>query len=117
MIQPTKWEKAPQYQRQLVSKYEELRALVLEDKESPSNDPLGCSILLFRGMAVWIETCLAGEETDALHTVHSHLQPTHNVTRNDCLQFDALSDPTRTEATKILTNMVMGHQEIRSCNV
>lgn len=105
------------FQQKLIDKYEKLRTLILSKNESPLKNSLGYSILLLRGTTVWIETCLAGEESDAKYKGLSYGQPTHSVTSNDSCTSNELGESFQAEATRILTNMVIQHQEMRNCNV
>jgi hypothetical protein len=104
-------------QQKLIGKYEELRALILRKNESPLKNSLGYSILLLRGMAVWIETCLACEETNADDKKLFSSRQVRSTTSSDTWKPNDLVEPFQAEATRILTNMVMQHQEMRLYNV
>lgn len=88
----------------LLEKYEKLRAEALDNSKTSSNHPLDFSIFLFRGMASWIDTCL--------HSGSLQASPRLPKTNTDHQSFEETSfpHPIYKEATMILTNMVLSHQ-------
>ena len=106
------------YKQDIINRYEELRDLSLKKTISFSNSSLGLSVLLFRGMAVWMETCLSLELLHSSQEKPSYFETTDNSNKaasqhtniHPCL----ISLPTRTEALMILTNMIMHQQEVRN---
>jgi hypothetical protein len=91
--------------QELVDDYEKIRTEALDKSKLSSNHQSGFSILLFRGMATWIETC---RYSQMLQIRHCHLNAS-DYSRQ--LQEPTFSDSIYKEATLILTNMVLSHQK------
>jgi hypothetical protein len=95
-----------QSRQELINHYEELRSLVLNKSRIPISGNLGYSILLFRGMAAWIKTCLSSELIYSGRSVLSRLENTENNTEKQIIM---LSPLIQEEATMILTNIILSH--------
>jgi hypothetical protein len=93
---------------ELVNEYEKFRADALDKSKISSNRQSGCSILLFRGMATWIETCRYSQIT----------QINHRASNDYSKQSGELisSETILKEATIILTNIVLSHQKLPRTN-
>jgi hypothetical protein len=99
------------HKQELIDHYEELRTLALaKSKGYKTNNSPGESVILFRGMATWVKTCLSSE----FITKPKDLQS--DKTRNDdqetpTLPIDTLPHALRKEATMLLTNMILFQQQ------
>jgi hypothetical protein len=101
--------------QEIINHYEELGKLVLNKSKAPISGNLGYSILLFRGMAAWIKTCLSSELIYSSRSTSSRLENTaDNVENQPVLLPHAIQE----EATTLLTNIILSHhlqQETRNC--
>jgi hypothetical protein len=91
--------------QKLVEQYEKLRSVALDRSGSHSHSPSGFSIVLFRGVASWIETCLHSE------FLEERFSPPRVTSSHQSL--DMPPYPIYKEATIILTNMILSHQKER----
>jgi hypothetical protein len=94
--------------QKLVEQYEKLRAEALDTSKSNPHSPQGFSILLFRGMASWIEACLYSDFSQASPS------PSNATSSHQILNMPPY--PTYKEASIILTNMILSHQKERRNN-
>lgn len=99
-------------QQDLINQYEDLRTFALKKVSVSSNNPLGFSILLFRGMAIWAET-LSSEFGHTCQEAPSYfqVQKSNTIEQYSLTKHYGLLHPICKEATIILTNMVMYQQK------
>lgn len=83
----------------LIAQYEQLREEALNTSKLGANHPPGFAIVLRRGIACWIETCLCSALLDSKA---NNLE----IIRSNFNDFS-----THKEAMIILTNMVLSHHK------
>jgi hypothetical protein len=109
-----KFTTSAQSKQELINHYEELRSLVLDKSRTPISGNLGYSILLFRGMAAWIKTCLSSELIYSSRSIPSRIENESNTES----QLVMLPHAIQEEATTLLTNIILSHhlqQQTRNC--
>jgi len=102
-----KFNHSAQRKQELINYYEELRNIALRKSKISVDRTAGYSILLFRGMPAWINTHLSSELISPIQLNTLHSEGTDNVDEKS-LYFP---HDFHKEATMILTNIVLSHQE------
>lgn len=103
MNRSVKWNYLSQSNQKLLELYENLRVEALSKMNS--NRPPGYSILLFRGMFSWIETCLGSELPQTIPG------QTKTISEDQFSETTLLPYSINKEITMLLTNMVLSYQK------